>query len=132
MPDLRRLICTIGALSVVASGPSSSQEPSAHEQQAIKDVYACLAPGLPEGWSIVRVTVALSAPGASTGDVEYLASKGGAEDPGAPFPPCDLQRTPNIVLSLRDRQPEDRRGWYRVRITLFADGHFALTYDYPD
>jgi len=111
--------------------PLSAQEANQTELEAITEIAQCMVEGLPENWVTAHMIVELSQPGDSTGGVRYLVARKDAEDKLEPFTPCDHDRPPSILVSLRGVQPVERQGWTTARLVVERDGKFRLNYDFP-
>ena len=129
MRHLLRRLPLLAALAV--SLPALGQQANQDETQAINEIAQCLVEGLPSDWAVAHMVVELARPGAETGGVRYLVSRQDATDKFEPFNPCDTDRPPKLLISLRDQQPQERRGWSAARLIVQRDGNFRLNYDYP-
>ena len=119
------------ALGLLASATAYAQEPSPDEIGALNEVFGCLSQGLPENWGRAHVLITLSEPGANTGNVRYMFAPLGAPDKVEPFMPCDGALPARILITLRDYQPVERRGWTGMQIEFQKSGGFRLNYEYP-
>jgi hypothetical protein len=121
----------LAAFIAAACGAASAQQADPSEMDAITQIAQCMAEGLPDNWVAAHMIVELSRPGGSTGGVRYLVARKDAEDKLEPFTPCDTDKPANILVALRDTQPEERRGWTGARLVVERDGTFRLNYDFP-
>lgn len=129
MPRALRVLFALLALAAPLRAPA--QEASKGETQVVQSVVECLATGLPDDWVRAEMIVELAKPGASTGDVQYLVARQGAEDKLEPYTPCDFRKPARTLLETRKSQPKARRGWTKARLVLQSDGKFSLNYEYP-
>jgi len=124
------LLAACIALLVAARGVAA-QEANPKEMDAISEIARCLVEGLPDDWVTAHMVVKLRTPGASTGGVRYMVARR-EEDKLESFTPCDTEKPANILIGLRETQPQERRGWIAVRLSVERDGSFRLNYDFPE
>ena len=108
-----------------------AQQANEGEMEAINEIGRCLAQGVPADWVSAYMVVELEKPGDATGRVSYLVLRKGAEEQPEAFTPCDTERPPRLLVTLRDRQAPERRGWTTAKLILERDGNFSLNYDFP-
>lgn len=126
---MRRALAAL--LIALAPALACAQQASPREQKAVAEIVKCLTKELPGQWQRILMIVDLPAPGAKTGDVQYLVAPTGSGGELVPFMPCDLKQPARILLDLRQNMPAARRGWTRARLSLDREGRFTLNYDYP-
>jgi len=119
------------ALALAAPASSGAQDASKQETRVVQSIVECLVAGLPEDWVRAEMRVELAKPGATTGDVQYLAARKDAEDKLEPYTPCDFRKPARTLLETRKSQPQARRGWTGAKLVLQRDGKFSLNYEYP-
>ena len=118
------------AALMLACGAARAQQASPEESKFITEIFKCLAQGLPEDWEHAMMHMELAAPGSDVADVQYIVMRGNAADRPENFRPCDGVRPARALLDMRQRQPEDRRGWVGVKLAFHRDGKFELNFDY--
>ena len=114
-----------------AAQAALAQQPSEDEIGALNEIFACLAPGLPENWGRAHVVMTLSAPGSGSGNIKYMVAPLGAPDKIEPFEPCDHELPARILIRLRDYQPRERSGWTAMQLEFMKSGNFRINYEYP-
>src|SRR4051812_14879427 len=107
---LCHLLMAAAALLVLC-GPLHAQDATQDEAKTIQEIFNCLAPGLPEDWQHAMMTMDLAAAGSDVADVQYVVVRGNAADRPENFRPCDAIKPARALLDVRQRQPEERRGW---------------------
>ncbi len=129
---MKHIVMILGLLlGLLAAAASWAQEPSPDEIGALNEVYGCLSQGLPENWGRAHVLMTLSEPGANTGNVRYMVAPLGEPDKIEPFLPCDPALPARILITLREYQAPDRRGWIGLQLEFQRSGGFRLNYEYP-
>ncbi len=127
---MRYFVLAASIALLVAARGVAAQEANPKEMDAIAEIARCLVKGLPEDWAIAHMVVELRTPGASTGGVRYVVARK-EQDKLENFTPCDTDRPANILMGLRETQPQERRGWIVARLSVERDGSFRLNYDFP-
>lgn len=109
----------------------SSEENSAGVQ-AIEQIYACVAQGLPDGWQRAWVTVTeLSGTGKErTFEGRFTVSMEAAGDKRWDFVPCNARNVAERVYGLNDFLEPGKRQWKVATLLLTPDRKFELKYDY--
>lgn len=118
-------------LLAFAAGPALGQTADPRELDTISEIGRCLVQGLPEDWAAAHMVLELERPGAASGNVRYLVARKDVPERLESFQPCDTQAPAHALVELRERQPEDRRGWTAARLVFERDGSFRLSYDFP-
>lgn len=133
---MRRFL-VVAAIALLPAGlllplaAALAQQANEGEMETINEIARCLAQGVPADWVSAYMVVELEKPGDSTGRVSYLVLRKGAEEQPEAFTPCDTAQPPRLLVTLRDRQAPERRGWTTARLILERDGSFSLNYDFP-
>src|SRR3954471_18492202 len=110
------LVIPVLVIPVLATLPAWAQQASDTETAAVSSLGDCLVQGLTREWTSVEMLVELNEPGSTNGNVQYTVLD--AENSREAFTPCDLNKPVTLLLRLRDRQPEERRGWTSARFVL--------------
>ena len=118
-------------LAAIAPARALAQQATSAEVDTMTAIAECLAEGLPADWRQAHMIVELAEPGASSGNVQYLVSRGEIKDKLEPFTPCDVRKPARALIDMRQSQPSERRGWTTARVVLNPDGSFELNYDFP-
>src|SRR5262249_34246487 len=116
MRHLLALGCAAAALAGLPQG-ALAQSASAAETGAVQSIVECLGEGIPPDFKRAEMIVELKKPGAQTGDVQYILVRGEPEQLEH-FTPCDVRKPPRLLLDLRSRLAEKRRGWVKARLTI--------------
>lgn len=122
------------ALAALLAAPLAcrAQDVSAAQTRVLQQVGECLTAHLPADWREAEMYVTLKKAGAENGDARYtmIRSLSGGEVEN--FAPCaDKQPAKTLVTEIRKLQPQDKRGWTAARFTVYREGRFDLTFDYP-
>lgn len=128
---MRRLLFAAVVAGLVPFHTALAQEANAPQMEVISEIFGCMVQGLPQDWVSAHMIVDLERAGDATGKVRYLAFRKDAEDRPEFFTPCDTDGPPKALVSLREQEPVERRGWTTARLVLERDGNFRLNYDFP-
>jgi hypothetical protein len=115
-------------LAMLAPCAALAQAASNTETATVASIAECLVQGAPEGWQRLYMVVELAEPGAESGDVRYVAERGGEREA---YVPCDLRRPARLLIESRKDQGPERSGWTGARLIIQSDGKFQLNFDYP-
>lgn len=128
---MRRLLLAAVVAALVPFHAALAQEANATQMETISEIFRCMAQGLPQDWASAHMIVDLERAGDSTGKVRYVAFRKDAADKPEFFTPCDTDGPPKALMSLREQEPVERRGWTTARLVFERDGNFRLNYDFP-
>ncbi|HEX7249469.1 MAG TPA: hypothetical protein VF262_03675 [Burkholderiales bacterium] len=121
-------------LAVLATLPLCAAAQGAPEAQTkvLQDIAGCLSKGLPPDWRQAEMFVTLRKPGDETGSARYTMIRNLTGGEIENFLPCsDRNPAKMLVTEVRKHQAGDKRGWTRARFTIYREGKFDLTFDYP-
>jgi hypothetical protein len=105
---------------------------TADQSKVLQQIGECLVAGLPADWREAEMYVTLKKAGAETGDARYTMIRSLSGGQVENFLPCaNKQPAKTFVTQIRKLQPQDKRGWTSARFTVYREGRFDLTFDYP-
>ena len=99
----------------------------------IENIFACLAPGLPQDWKktwVVVTTVEAAAGKERQYNAKFFYTNSFGDDEGDEFVPCNAQEVSRRITGLSEGLPPERRGWTTARLVIDNEGEFELKYDY--
>ena len=118
--------------AAVAPAPAPFSAPKL-DAKLVENIFACLAPGLPQDWKktwvIVRDVSSATGPERKFEAKFYFATSLG-DDEGEQLVPCNSQEIARRITGLSDALPPDRRRWRSARLVIDSEGEFELKYDY--
>ncbi|MBC7803520.1 MAG: hypothetical protein H7Y16_06545, partial [Candidatus Parcubacteria bacterium] len=102
------------------------------DSRLIENIFACLAPGLPQDWkkAWVVITSVEGAGGGARYDAKFFYANSFGDDEGDEFAPCNAQEVSRRITGLNEALPADRRAWKTARLVIDNEGEFELKYDY--
>ena len=97
----------------------------------LKEVFTCLAAGLPKDWRTVSVEVIEVANDGKEREFEarYTYTHASERQPRR-LKPCDETLPAKGVHALNQFLDPEKRQWTRALLTCHSDGKFDLKYDY--
>lgn len=107
--------------------------PRTPDTKLIENIFACLAPGLPQDWA--KTWIVVTELGDSPGKVRkfeakfFFATPSGS-DQGEPLTPCNAQEIARQVYGLNDLLAPEKRNWRQAQLLITSEGRFELKYDY--
>jgi hypothetical protein len=110
------------------SSAASAPVPIAMDAKLIENIFACLAPGLPQDWK--KTWIVVTGPSSKPSAKFYFTNTPG-DDQGEELVPCSAQALTQSITGLNDKLPADRRAWNKATLTIESDGEYELSYDYP-
>ena len=113
-----------------AAAPGAIPKP---DSRLIENIFACLAPGLPQDWK--KTWVVVTSMEAAAGkepryEAKFFYANSFGDDEGDEFIPCNAQEVARRITGLNDALAPDRRGWKTARLVIDNEGEFELKYDY--
>ena len=111
---------------------AAAQDASEAQTKVLQEIGNCLSKGLPPDWRQAEMFVTLRKPGDETGSARYTMIRSLSGGEIETFLPCS-ERNPakTFVMEVRKHQAKDKRGWTSARFTIYREGKFDLTFDYP-
>lgn len=115
-----------------ASKQGSAAEEDSPGVQAVGEIFACVAKGLPDGWQRAWVTVTeLSGNGKERSfEGRFQVSLESDGDKRWDFVPCNARDVAERVYGLNDFLEPAKRQWKVATLLFMAGGKFELKYDY--
>lgn len=97
----------------------------------LKEIFTCLAAGLPKDWRTVSVEVIEMANDGKEREFEARYTYTHASEPQPRrLKPCDETLPAKGVHALNRFLEPEKRQWRRALLTCHSDGKFDLKYDY--
>lgn len=115
-----------------ASKQGSAAEDDSPGSQAVGEIFACVAKGLPDGWQRAWVTVTELAGDGKERSFEgrFQVSLESEGDKRWDFVPCNARDVAERVYRLNDFLEPAKRQWKVATLLFMASGRFELKYDY--
>jgi hypothetical protein len=118
-------------LAAAVNKPAPAEEES-EGVRAVREIFACLAAGLPEAWQRAWVVVTELAGDdkerSFEGKFHYSLDPDGVR--GVPLVPCDAREAAARVYALNEFLEPEQRRWKVATLVFTRDGKFELKYDY--
>ena len=121
-----------GTIAAVVPAPALSPLAAPKlDAKLVENIFACLAPGLPQDWKKTWVVVTgLDEAAGRRYETKFYYSNSFGDDDGDQFVPCNSQEVTRRITGLSDTLPPDRRNWKTAKLVIDNEGDYELKYDY--